>query len=324
MCNFGQAYEMSMIGQMIFGIRHNDTRKKIMASGLTWAQVKSIALDEDTQRTQMRSIAQAHLQAQSRNVNAVNAQQAQRAPQQPKPQPQPEPPAQDTHANGGNAKTFGPCMRCGRLHNVNKCRAIHWTCKICHKKGHIAKVCQSKNSQGNKPPEGVKQVIVTGNNPPPPADSSVLSVNIQLPSPQPNVLVVNSNAAQSSPSLVRRLTVATKLPVTCEKVAVDTAADPVLSIVFKYVHLGWPPKGALKNHPVATKLPVTCEKVAVDTAADPVLSIVFKVIIPTCLRKDVLLQIHAGHPGIVRSLMLARSYCWWPKMDEDISNLVSN
>lgn len=113
MCNFGQAYEMSMIGQMIFGIRHNDTRKKIMASGLTWAQVKSIALDEDTQRTQMRSIAQAHLQAQSRNVNAVNAQQAQRAPQQPKPQPQPEPPAQDTHANGGNAKPSGHACAVG-------------------------------------------------------------------------------------------------------------------------------------------------------------------------------------------------------------------
>lgn len=49
-----------------------------------------------------------------------------------------------------------------------------------------------------------------------------------------------------------------------------------------------------------------------------------RIIIPDSLKAEVLRMIHEGHPGIVRSKLLARQFIWWPQLNEDISNLVSN
>nr|XP_050045684.1 uncharacterized protein K02A2.6-like [Dermacentor andersoni] len=40
-----------------------------------------------------------------------------------------------------------------------------------------------------------------------------------------------------------------------------------------------------------------------------------RVVIPPPLREAVLDELHLGHPGIVRSKELARSYVWWPSID---------
>lgn len=49
-----------------------------------------------------------------------------------------------------------------------------------------------------------------------------------------------------------------------------------------------------------------------------------RVYVPVRLRKRVLEELHASHFGIVRTKALARSYCWWPKVDEDIERMISN
>lgn len=169
-CDFGVAYEMSLISQLIFGIRHNDTRSKFMAPGLSWADAKVIASNDDVQRTQMKTIVEAHLQAQSRAVNMVKSNQATSNKPNSQKQPQarhPQVPNPTPRQGGGNDKQYGPCYRCGKPHNCKTCPAAKFKCGKCNKIGHIAKVCQSKSSSSDnkKPPAGVKQVVAS--NPPP-------------------------------------------------------------------------------------------------------------------------------------------------------------
>ena len=49
-----------------------------------------------------------------------------------------------------------------------------------------------------------------------------------------------------------------------------------------------------------------------------------RVVIPTSLRQRVLEEIHADHQGIVRSKAIARSFVWWPGMDQNIEMFVKN
>lgn len=47
-----------------------------------------------------------------------------------------------------------------------------------------------------------------------------------------------------------------------------------------------------------------------------------RVVIPEILRAKIIQQLHKGHPGIVRMKHLARSYVYWPKIDQEIENFV--
>lgn len=49
-----------------------------------------------------------------------------------------------------------------------------------------------------------------------------------------------------------------------------------------------------------------------------------RVYVPTELRRQVLDELHTAHFGITRMKSLARSYCWWPRLDNDVENLTKN
>lgn len=49
-----------------------------------------------------------------------------------------------------------------------------------------------------------------------------------------------------------------------------------------------------------------------------------RVYIPRSLRSEIMRELHAAHFGISRMKSLARTYCWWSGMDNDIENLVKN
>lgn len=175
-CQFGPYYDQAMISRLIAGIRHNDTRQKLLtAHNLTWAGAKELAMQDDAVRTQMRTLAQAHSQAQAR-VNAVfNSSESkknfneknfsaggnhnQRNPHS-KSQPASKPPGNNNKppANNNNqpqqkTRNFKPCFRCGRKHNWNTCPAKNWVCKKCNQIGHIAPKCgPGANGQSNSVP----------------------------------------------------------------------------------------------------------------------------------------------------------------------------
>ncbi|EYC20763.1 hypothetical protein Y032_0021g408 [Ancylostoma ceylanicum] len=49
-----------------------------------------------------------------------------------------------------------------------------------------------------------------------------------------------------------------------------------------------------------------------------------RVVVPETLRTVVLKELHTGHPGIVRMKSLARSYVYWPNIDEDCGRTVQS
>ncbi|XP_049524460.1 uncharacterized protein K02A2.6-like [Dermacentor silvarum] len=49
-----------------------------------------------------------------------------------------------------------------------------------------------------------------------------------------------------------------------------------------------------------------------------------RVVIPQSLRSRVLQLLHAGHPGVEKTKMVARSHVWWPGLDQDITHMVQS
>ena len=101
------------------------------------------------------------------------------------------------------------------------------------------------------------------------------------------------------------------LPIDVSALSAATKADPVLSVVLKFLRTGWP--SAVPNE----ILPYWHKREDLSVEGDCLLRGT-RVIIPTSLRPQILQELHQGHPGIVRMKSLARSHVWWPHLDQDV------
>ena len=94
----------------------------------------------------------------------------------------------------------------------------------------------------------------------------------------------------------------------------ETAKDPILSQVMRFVKEGWPNAFSeeLKDFKTLENL-LTTENGCVFYG--------LRVIIPSTLRNHILKLLHLGHFGMQRMKQLARSTVYWPRIDFDIEDL---
>jgi hypothetical protein len=109
-----------------------------------------------------------------------------------------------------------------------------------------------------------------------------------------------------------------ELPVSAEEIATATRKDSTVSRALEFTQHGWPENVSDKDlQPYfQRKLELTVE--------DNCLLWGRRVVIPRSLRKRIMDELHDGHQGICKTKQLARGFVWWPKLDQDIQDLVRN
>ena len=107
-------------------------------------------------------------------------------------------------------------------------------------------------------------------------------------------------------------------PINANNIRVWTSRDPNMSRALKFTEQGWPeicPNENLRQYWVRRN------ELSVQ---DGCLLWGCRVVIPPQGQKGIMDKLHEAHPGIVRMKMLARSYVWWPRINQDLELRVRN
>ena len=107
-------------------------------------------------------------------------------------------------------------------------------------------------------------------------------------------------------------------PLTAVQIKTMTRKDPILSRVYMHILHGWPP--ATDDH---TLQPYSLKQKELSIMDGCVLW-GNRVVIPTAGRQQILEELHESHQGVSRMKGRARMVVWWPNLDRDIEQLVSN
>jgi hypothetical protein len=108
------------------------------------------------------------------------------------------------------------------------------------------------------------------------------------------------------------------IPIDIKTMALETQKDKALNEVYNRIMMGWPqycPNDYVKPY-FLKKEHLSVEKDCVMLGE--------RVVVPPSLKKDVLNLLHLGHPGLVKSKLLARTLIWWPNVDQDLELYLKN
>nr|CAX83703.1 Gag-Pol polyprotein [Schistosoma japonicum] len=106
------------------------------------------------------------------------------------------------------------------------------------------------------------------------------------------------------------------LPVSVSDIQIASRNDAMIRRAMKYVTQGWPRiafEGDMKQ--LYQRRDSLC-------VVDDCLMFGERVVVPKSLQPRMLQQFHSGHPGTWRMKSIARSYAYWPLMDQHIIDLV--
>jgi len=103
------------------------------------------------------------------------------------------------------------------------------------------------------------------------------------------------------------------LPVSSEMIAKSLTNDKEVSGLYSYLNGGFKVQDNYFGHP-STEFSLQSGCILWG----------HRVYIPLPLRKRVLNELHEGHQGIVKTKQLARSFIWWPGIDNDIEVMIKN
>ncbi|CAH8507909.1 unnamed protein product [Schistosoma rodhaini] len=106
-------------------------------------------------------------------------------------------------------------------------------------------------------------------------------------------------------------------PLSAEDIRRYTQEDGGLKRIISYLEHGWPAHIDNKN------IEQYAHRRNSLSLVDGCLMFGNRVIVPTSLRRKVMLELHAAHPGVARMKALARGYVYWPNIDTQIEEYVA-
>ncbi|XP_055622936.1 uncharacterized protein K02A2.6-like [Toxorhynchites rutilus septentrionalis] len=98
-----------------------------------------------------------------------------------------------------------------------------------------------------------------------------------------------------------------------------TKTDPVLRKIHRFIRDGWPTSKSETQDIDLRRFHDRQEGLSI---VQDCIMFGDRLVIPSIYRKRCLAQLHKGHPGMHRMKAVARSYVYWPGLDEEIASFV--